>query len=168
MNLIRGFKRELWATDLRICLLIGLGACLLCTAVLWLAGGVAAYRLLCGDCNVPLPSVWLVGRQCTALLLGLGLGIILGRQSSCAVQGRIAGIVWWLVGYITLLLCLLLFMGGNFRVLSVILLAGSILAFALATDRFARESLLSALLLIVGILWMMGSFGLILRIILWN
>ena len=168
MNLIRGFKREVWATDWRICLLIGLCACLLCGGVLWLAGGAATYRQICGDCIVPIPAAWLICRQCTALLLGLALGIILGRQSCCCVRGRIYGIVWWTVGYVAMLLWLLLFLSGKYEVLAVILLAFSICALAIALDRFARESLLSATVLLVGILWIMGSFGFVLRIILWN
>ena len=168
MNLIRGFKRELWTADLRICLLWGLIACLLCGAVLWLAGGASVYRRLCGECVVPIPAVWLFLRQGTALLLGLSFGLIAGRQCACSDRGRKRGIGWWLSGYVAMLLWLLIFLCGWGEVLSLILLAWSILSFAVALEWFARESLLSAFLLLTGILWMIGSFGLTMRIILWN
>ena len=168
MNLFRGFKRELWTTDWRICLLWGMIACLACGAVLWLAGGASVYRQICGECVVPIPALWLFLRQGTALILGLSLGLILGRQCNCSERGRKRGIGWWLSGYIAMLSWLLIFLSGWGEVLSLLLLAWSILSFILAIEWFARESLLSACLLVIGILWMMGSFGLTIRIILWN
>lgn len=168
MNLIRDFKRELRMTDWRICLLCGLIACLSCGVVLWLAGGASVYRQLCGECVVPIPAVWLFLRQGTALILGLSLGLIGGRQCSTSVRRRNRGIGWWLSGYISMLLWLLIFLCGWGEVLSLIILAWSIISFVIAIEWFAGESLLSAVLLLIGILWMIGSFGLTMRIILWN
>ncbi len=168
MQLFRGFKRELCTADWRICVSVGLTSGLLCGIILWLAGGNAVYQQICGDSVVQIPSYWLFLKQVVALILGLALGLLVGRQCTCSFRCRKKAIAWWISGYSAMLLWILIFFSGRGEVLSLLLLVWSIISFLIAIEWFARECLLSALLLLIGILWMMGSFGLTIRIILWN
>lgn len=168
MRILREFKRDLLCTDLRICLLSALLAWVLCGLSLWLAGGTIRYRELCGLCSAPPPLLWICLRQCSALVFGFALGIIIGTPSCCSSGWRKQGTLWWIAGFVATLLWQFVFLGIGSELGTLFLLTGAILCFLAALLPFARESLLSALLLSIGILWMIGSFGLILTIILWN
>ena len=166
MGMVRAFRRTIRALDLRICLLGVSLSCLVCSFVLWIGGGGAAYRRVCGECICPSSSLWLVCRQGVGMLLALSYAVYRGQ--CCRPRKGKWGDGWWLSGYLAMLLWLFLFLGGNFEVWSLLFLSWSILSFVFAIEWFARESLFAAVLLAVGVLWMIGGYGLALRIILWN
>ena len=168
MRLIRGFQREFCTVDWRICILTGLLSWILCAGILWLAGGEVVYRQLCLDSQGGRAWGWIFFRQGLSICLGLSLGIYMGRSCNCAARGRYKGILWWIIGYIAWLVGVFLFLGGQFEIPCLLFLAVSILALGIALEWLARDCLLAAILLSVGILWMMGSFGQTIRIILWN
>lgn len=168
MRILREFKRDLLCTDLRLCLLSASLAWVLSGLSLWLAGGAIRYRELCGLCRAPTPLLWLCLRQASAFVLGFALGIVIGKSTCASSDWRRKGILWWCIGFAATLLWQFLFLGIGSQLGTLLLLITAILCFLATLLPFARESLLSASLLAVGILWMIGSFGLILTIILWN
>ena len=166
MGIIRSYKREFHLIDWRISLLAGILSCILTGIVCLLAGGMAAYRHLWGECTLVRPVVWIGCIQGSALLLGIALGTYWGQCGWC-MKGKSGGLCRWLIGFLAMLLWIALFLKGC-ELLSIVIFACSIIVTVSAIEWFLRESLLSATVLVVGVLWMMSSFFLNLRIILWN
>ena len=166
MGIIRSYKREFGSVDWRVSLMTGVLSCIFTGIVYLLAGGAVAYRRLWGECALARPIVWLGCLQGLALLSGIALGIYCGQCGWC-VKGKRDGIFRWLLGFFTMLLWIALFLKGC-ELLSIVVFVCSIIAMVSAIEWFLRESLLSATVLVVGVLWMMSSFFLNLRIILWN
>lgn len=168
MRILNGFKRELSCTDFRISLLSALAAWVLGGIVLLISGAVKCYSTLCRPNCAPSPALWLSARLCFCLLMGLALGLILGR---CTCNRRFflrRGIIFWCLCFGFSILWQLFFFGFGWEFVGLIWLAVSLFCGLTALSCFANESLLAALLLLIGLIWTCISFLLSLLIILWN
>ncbi len=167
MRIWTGFKRELYCTDQKICLV---------TAAVTLAIGTAA--LLCsraGHCFgwlalpaiAPCYGVWLLLWMGYFLLLGCAGGLYIGL---CRCLGRLhsKGVICWALTLLCSLAWPLLFFGCGMQITALLLIAAAV-SFGLCTlAAFAERSLLAALLMLLCIWWQLYGFLLTLLIILWN
>jgi tryptophan-rich sensory protein len=168
LRIWNGFKRELCCADLRICLLAALATWVAGALSLLLSGAVGCYRLLCRPSISPGSVVWIILWMGFYLLLGLALGLVIGKCSICRTSLVRRGVVCWGLFLLCNLIWVILFFGAGFEVTSLLMILLAICFGCSTLAPFATDSLLAALLMMLCIWWELYSFLLTLLIILWN
>lgn len=168
MRILTGFKREIDCADWRICAVAALATWFAGGLSLLISGATGYYQLLCKPAIAPGTVLWLILWMGYYLLLGIALGLVLGR---CGIGRRSLtrrGVVFWSLLLISSLLWVPLFFSAGLRVTALLLIVLAVSFGLCALSSFAVESLLSALLLLICLWWNIFSFLLTLLIILWN
>ena len=168
MRIWKGFKREICMTDWRICTLLAVSVWIVGCASFLLSGASVGYHTLCKPSLAPRTIPWMLLWMGYYLLLGIALGLVIGRCSCCSKSLFRKGFIYWCLFLICSLLWTILFFSAGFQITAFILIVLSICFGCCTIIPFATESLLSACLLIICIWWQLYNFLLTLLLIFWN
>ncbi len=165
LRLFKGFRRELVCCDWR--------PLLLCAPGCWLAGALSFFicpTLFCyTQLHVLLPPAsafcWLLLWMLAFLGMGVALGLYLG---GCGCRRKGQGILWFALCIFATLVWIPLTVCTQLCILGLCLHLLAILCGLLTVARFARCSLISALVMAISVLWQIYCVLHSLLIILWN